>query len=146
MEKKSIDTYFQLSTGTIVVIKILESNQNTTVLPKEIHTWPVSCSWKVLNDMKLIKNHSEPSQHRGYFSFEILSMISNSFHPLPLASVNKAKKKIVSGTIPILRQHIFGLFLTHPPTHPLEVINQHKYSTERQQNWQFTRPTHPVLW
>ena len=41
-----------------------------------------------------------------------------------------------SGTIHILRPHNFGLFLTHPST-------LHKYSTERQQNCQFSRPTHP---
>ena len=29
--------------------------------------------------------------------------------------------------------------------HPLYVLDQHKYSIERQQNWQFSRPTHPVL-
>ena len=40
------------------------------------------------------------------------------------------------GTIHILRQHIFGLFLTHP-------LCQHKYSTQRQQNWPFSRLTHP---
>ena len=41
------------------------------------------------------------------------------------------------GTINILRQNNFGLFLTHPLW-----IYQHKYSTERQQNWPFSRPTH----
>ena len=34
---------------------------------------------------------------------------------------------------------------TDSPTHPLKVSNQHKYSNERQQHWQFSRPTHPVL-
>jgi hypothetical protein len=34
------------------------------------------------------------------------------------------------GTIQILRQHYFGLFLTHSLCH-------HKYTTERQQNWPF---------
>ena len=35
---------------------------------------------------------------------------------------------------------IFMAFLdpTHPPY-------QHKYSTEREQNWPFSRPTNPVL-
>ena len=32
--------------------------------------------------------------------------------------------------------------MTHPPT---LVLNQHKYSTERQQNWQFSRPYHPFF-
>ena len=32
-----------------------------------------------------------------------------------------------------------------PPTYALKVINRHKYSTEPQQNWQFSRPTHPIL-
>ena len=31
------------------------------------------------------------------------------------------------------------------PTHPLKVLNQHKHNTERQQNWQFSRPTYSVL-
>ena len=38
------------------------------------------------------------------------------------------------GTVHILRQHNLGLFLTHP-------LCQHKYSTECQQNWLFSR--HP---
>ena len=42
------------------------------------------------------------------------------------------------GTIPILRHHIFGIFGPHPPY-------QHKYSTEHQQKWLFSRPTHPVI-
>ena len=37
-------------------------------------------------------------------------------------------------TIPILRQHIQRLFLTHP-------LCQHKYSTERQQKLLFSEPT-----
>ena len=41
------------------------------------------------------------------------------------------------GTIHILRQHIFGLFLTQC---------QHKYSTQRQQNWPFSRPTQSFCW
>ena len=43
------------------------------------------------------------------------------------------------GTIHILRQHNFG------PTHLLNVLSQHKHSTERQQHWQFSRTTHPVV-
>ena len=43
------------------------------------------------------------------------------------------------GTIHILRQHICGLFLTHPLCH-------HKYSTQRQQNWPFLRPTQSFCW
>ena len=43
------------------------------------------------------------------------------------------------GTIHILRQHIFGLFLPHP-------LCQHKYSTQRQQNWPFSRPTQSFRW
>ena len=43
----------------------------------------------------------------------------------------------VLGTIHKLRQHNFGLFLTHP-------LCQRWYSTERQQNWPFPRPTHYV--
>ena len=46
---------------------------------------------------------------------------------------------VALGTIPLLRQHIFGLFLTHPPT-----ISA-KYSTERLQNWSFSDPTHPAF-
>ena len=45
-------------------------------------------------------------------------------------------EKICFGTIHILRQHIFWHFLTHP-------LCQHEYSTERQQNCPFSRPTHP---
>ena len=39
------------------------------------------------------------------------------------------------GTIPKLRQHIFGLFLTHPTT-------MSAYSTELQQKWPFSEPNH----
>ena len=46
--------------------------------------------------------------------------------------------QVVQGTIPILYQHIFGLFLTHP-------LCQHKYNTERQQKWSFSNLTYPVL-
>ena len=42
-------------------------------------------------------------------------------------------QKIAKGTIHVLRQHNFEVFLTH----------QHKCSTERQQNGPFSRPTHP---
>jgi hypothetical protein len=45
---------------------------------------------------------------------------------------NQKQLNIQLGTNHILRQHNFGLFLTHPPT--LKVLNQHKYNTERQQN------------
>ena len=57
MEKKSIDTYFQLSMVTIVVIKILEFNQNT-VLSKEI-LGQFLVYGNVLNGIKLIRNQSE---------------------------------------------------------------------------------------
>ena len=43
-------------------------------------------------------------------------------------------KKVI-GTIHVLHQHNF---LTH-------LLCQNKYSTERQQNWPCSRPTHPVL-
>ena len=49
-----------------------------------------------------------------------------------------AVQKLLLGAIPILRQHIFGLFGPYPPY-------QHKYSTERQQKGPFSRPTYPVL-
>ena len=35
----------------------------------------------------------------------------------------------------------FGLFLNHPSTH---LLCRHKYSTGRQQNLPFCRPTYPV--
>ena len=41
--------------------------------------------------------------------------------------------QIVKGTIHILRQHNLGRFMTHP-------LGQLKISTERQQNWPFSRP------
>jgi len=40
------------------------------------------------------------------------------------------------GTILIIRQHTFGLFLTHP-------ICQHNYNTEYQQQLPFSDPTQP---
>ena len=53
---------------------------------------------------------------------------------------HRMKTAVLLETIHILRQHSFGLFLTHP----LNVLNQHKNSTEHQQNWQFSWPTHPI--
>ena len=49
--------------------------------------------------------------------------------------------KVCLGTIPILRQHILGLFGPHSPTHLISmntVLNVRK-------KWPFSRPTHPVL-
>ena len=59
----------------------------------------------------------------------------------PLAYESRIWRRGSTGTVHVLRQHNFGLFW---PTHFM-VLNQHKYSTERQQNGQFSRPTHPVL-
>ena len=43
------------------------------------------------------------------------------------------------GAIPILRLYIFGIF---GPTH---LPYQHRYNTERQEKWPYSRPTHPDL-
>ena len=48
----------------------------------------------------------------------------------------KRYQEIALGTIHILRQHNFGLFLTHP----LKLLKQHKYSTERQHTGNFLDP------
>ena len=49
----------------------------------------------------------------------------------------------VLGTIPIICQHFFGLFVTHLPMH--YVSTEHEYSTERQQKLPISKPTPPVL-
>ena len=63
------------------------------------------------------------------------------FQPRPL-STRYSMGYCGLGTIHLLPQHNFELFLTYLP---LRCKNQHKYSTERQQDWQFSRPTHPFL-
>ena len=70
-----------------------------------------------------------------YLGLESL-IICKVVKALDLSWLRKFKQKVTK-TIHILRQHNFGLFLTRP----LKVINQHKYITEHQQNWQFSRPT-----
>lgn len=62
------------------------------------------------------------------------------FNP-PLKSDRMNDQKMIHthlGTIPLLRQHIFGLFMTHPLCH-------HNYSTECQQKLTFSYATLPVL-
>ena len=49
----------------------------------------------------------------------------------------KCAKWFREWTIHILRKHILAFLYPTPPY-------KHKYSSERQQNWPFSRPTHPV--
>ena len=61
-------------------------------------------------------------------------MIEAKFQWFLGGTLNASGKNFILGTIPVIRQHIFGLYLTHSLTHPPYV---RKNSTERQQKWQF---------
>ena len=86
------------------------------------------------------KSKNEMSNKKKYF---VESFFSKNLHLGCYATVCSKSEVTLKylGTIHILRQHNFGLFLTPAYPHPL---CNHKYSTERQQNWPFSRPTHPV--
>ena len=66
----------------------------------------------------------------------LLTVILSTGEPMPVHYQDQMGATFVDyllGTIHILRQHIFGPFMTHP-------LCQHKHSTLRQQKMSFFKP------
>ena len=91
---------------------------------------PLISQWKILISKRALPPHFCQTM------FSLLKKMHLQFLSPPFQDRQKVKNW-GGGTIPILHQHIFGLFFD-PPNHPPYVsIN----STERQQNWHFLTST-----